>query len=120
MRATITKGVKTAGHGNWLRARGYEVTETVTSFEVECSGFVDELLDLSDSAKALETLQGFIKEKKLLTYKTKAIVLGRDGEKTTRSSILLCAALGAASALVAKPAIGALRGNALAAALAAL
>ena len=118
MKAIITKGTKTAGHGEWLRTRGYEVTETMTHFEIECSGFVDGLVDLSDPVKALETLQGFIKERKLLTYKTKAIVLGRDGEKAVRSSILLCAALGAASALVAKPACGISRSNSLITALA--
>ena len=120
MKAIITKGTKTAGHGEWLRTRGYEVTETVTSFEIECSGFVEGVIDLSESAKALETLQGFIKERKLLTYKTQAIVLGKNGEKAVRSSILLCAVLGAASALVAKPACGISRSNSLIAALAAL
>lgn len=94
---TIKIGKHTAGHGAWLKARGYKVTEGDGKIVVEGSSFVDEI-DLTGEDGGVAALKAVIEAKSLLTYSTKAKTA-----KGERSSIMLCTVLGPASALVVKP-----------------
>jgi len=98
VKGSIKVGRHTEGHGAWLKARGYTVTEEPGKIIVEGSSFV-ESIDLSGTPEQqVAELKKVIEAKSLLTYETKAVT-----PKGPRSSIMLCGYLGAASALVVKP-----------------
>lgn len=75
----------TEGHAEVLTKLGYTVHSDVQigHLAVECSGFVTSEIDLTDHQVALETIKGFVKERKLVSYKSTFKAKKRDGSVTT-------------------------------------
>lgn len=76
---------KTEGHGDLLEKLGYTVHRDVEPqhFAVECTGFINETVDLTDHEVALDTVKGFIRDQKLISYKSFFKAIKNDGEETT-------------------------------------
>tara|TARA_R100001244_G_scaffold25113_1_gene25270 strand:- start:1002 stop:1421 length:420 start_codon:yes stop_codon:yes gene_type:complete len=75
---------KTQGHADVLTKLGYTVNSDVQPehLVVECTGFVVQEIDLTDHAAALDSIKGWIKEKKLISYKSSFKAKKKDGNIT--------------------------------------
>lgn len=102
---TIKLHAKTNGHAAWLTARGYTAKVEGEAIQVTGNGAFLEVLDLSGPDAGVEALRQVIARGDLLTYSTK--VRFPDGK--VLFSTPACTRLGAASALVVKPARGTAR-----------
>ena len=99
MKATITIGAHTTGHGDTLRRAGFQCTTTTKVHEVECEGIIEGVVDVSTQEAKKAALQAVVASKKLWSYSTKFLV----EEGKIQSSIIACQTLGALSAFVVKP-----------------
>jgi hypothetical protein len=96
----ITKGKNTLAHGQWLVNHGYTVEETVEHFVVECSELITAPVTCT-----VEALQEIIAKKAMINYSAKRTM--PNGK--VYFGVMGLNLLGQASALVAKPAVKAVK-----------
>lgn len=74
MTGVITKGKPTAGHGEWLRSRGYQVMEATEAFIIQVSEFLPEVDLRGEGWEVAVRLLQMVEAKQAFTYRSQAIL----------------------------------------------